>query len=73
MSTTETGTMSPEEQAIFTAMTERIRQLRRKRGVPNGVSLTDAVALHMLSASEIEDARWGNPNLVSPQANASPS
>jgi hypothetical protein len=54
-------------------MTERMRQLRRKRGVPNGVSLTDAVSLHMLSASEVEDARWGNPNLVSPQANASPS
>ncbi len=49
MSTPAPETMSPAEEAFFTAMTERMRQLRRRRGVPNGVSLTDAVALHMLS------------------------
>lgn len=71
MSTPEPQTMSPEEQAFFTAMTERMRQLRRRRGVPNGVSLTDAVALHMLSADEVEHARWGDASPPSPQAQAS--
>jgi hypothetical protein len=66
-------TMSPDEQALFTAMTERMRQLRRRRGVPNGVSLTDAVALHMISADEVERARWGDSGSVSLQAHASPS
>lgn len=52
--------MSPAERELFTAMEERLRQLRRKRGVPNGVSLVDAVALHMLSTDEVEQARWGD-------------
>jgi hypothetical protein len=73
MSTPEPETMRPEEQAIFTAMTERMRQLRRRRGVPNGVSLTDAVALHMLSTDEVERARWGDTSSPAPQAHASPS
>lgn len=73
MSTTETATMNPDEQAFFTAMTERMRQLRRRRGVPNGVSLTDAVALHMISADEVEAARWGDANSPSLQAQASPA
>lgn len=73
MSTTEPTTMSPEEQAFYSAMTERMRQLRRRRGVPNGVSLTDAVVLHMLSADEVEDARWGDARSRPPRAHASPS
>jgi hypothetical protein len=73
MSTNGTETMNPEEQAFFTSMTERLRQLRRQRGVPNGVSLTDAIALHMLSAKEVEDARWGDATWRSPRADASPS
>lgn len=73
MSTPEPQTMSPGEQAFFTAMTERMRQLRRRRGVPGGVSLTDAVALHMLSAAEVEHARWGDASPRSPRAHASPS
>jgi hypothetical protein len=73
MTTPEPQTMSPGEQAFFTAMTERMRQLRRRRGVPNGVSLTDAVALHMLSAGEVEHARWGDASPLSPQAHASPA
>ena len=40
--------MSPTEQDAFAGMEERLRQLRRRRGIPNGVSLADAVALHML-------------------------
>lgn len=73
MSTTGTETMSPGEQAFFTAMTERLRQLRRRRGVPNGVSLTDAVALHMISADEVDHARWGDAYPLSPQAQPSPA
>jgi hypothetical protein len=65
--------MRPEEQALFNDMTERMRQLRRRRGVPNGVSLTDAVALHMLSTDEVERARWGEAGSLAPQAHASPS
>lgn len=73
MTTTGTETMSPEEQAFFSAMTERMRQLRRRRGVPNGVSLTDAVALHIISADEVETARWGDTNPLPPLAPPSPS
>ena len=73
MSTPETETMSPEEEAVFSAMTERMRQLRRRRGVPNGVSLADAVTLHILSAKEVEEARWGDSTLGSSRTNASPS
>lgn len=36
MDTPASATMSPDEQAFFTAMEERLRQLRRKRGIPNG-------------------------------------
>jgi hypothetical protein len=71
MSTPEPQTMSPGEQAFFTAMTERLRQLRRHRGVPNGVSLTDAVALHMVSAGEVEHARWGDASPLSSPAHVS--
>lgn len=65
--------MSAEEQAFFDAMSERMRQLCRRRGVPNNVSLTDAVALHMLGADEVEHARWGDGNSPSRLAHASPS
>lgn len=60
MSTTTSESMTPAEQAVFAEMVERMRQLRRHRGIPNGVSLNDAVALHMISASEVEQARWGD-------------
>ena len=59
MSTADRTAMSPAESAYFAEMVERLRQLRRRRGVPNGVSLEDAVALHILSVDEIERARWG--------------
>ena len=73
MNTSETPTMNPEERAVFTAMTERMRQLRRRSGIPNGVSLTDAVALHMTSTGEIEHARWGDAVPQHPEAPAQPS
>jgi hypothetical protein len=60
MNTSETPTMNPEERAVYTAMTERMRQLRRRSGIPNGVSMADAVALHMISPGEVEHARWGD-------------
>jgi len=62
MSTVDNKGMSPAESAYCAEMEERLRQLRRHRGVPNGVSLVDAVALHMLTTDEIEHARWGQPN-----------
>jgi hypothetical protein len=62
MSTADSSAMSPAENAYFTEVVERLRQLRRRRGVPNGVSLEDAVALHILTADEIEHARWGQTN-----------
>lgn len=65
MSTADSRATSPAESKYFTEAVERLRQLRRRRGVPNGVSLEEAVALHMLTADEIEHARWGQ---VSPLA-----
>lgn len=73
MSTNATETMTAEEQVLFTAMTERMRQLRRRHGVPDGVSLADAVTLHLLSAKDVEDARWGNTTTGAPRTNPSPS
>jgi hypothetical protein len=51
--------MNPEEREQFAATVERMRQLRRKSGVPDGVTAAEAVALHMISAEELERARWG--------------
>jgi hypothetical protein len=56
--------LSPSEQEQFSAMVERMRQLRRRSGVPDGVTVEQAVALHFISAEQLERARWGN--LVSP-------
>jgi hypothetical protein len=60
MGTTNGETLSPADQAQFAAMVERMRQLRRRAGVPDGVTVAEAVALHMLSAEELERARWGD-------------
>lgn len=73
MSMTETETMTAEERAFITAMTERMRQLRRRRGVPNGVSLADAVTLHMITADEVEAARWGDSIPLPRRATPSPA
>ena len=73
MRTTRTEAMSSGEQAFFTAMTERLRQLRRRRGVPHGVSRRDAIALPMITADEVDHARWGDATSLSPQAHPSPS
>jgi hypothetical protein len=59
MSTPQRAGLSPAEQAQFAAMVERLRQFRRRAGVPDGVPLEEAVALHMISAEEVARARWG--------------
>ena len=73
MSTPANGTMTPAEEVVFAEMVERMRQLRRHRGVPNGVSLEDAISLHMISAGEVERARWGDAPLASVQMDAASS
>ncbi|MCD6028320.1 MAG: hypothetical protein K0S78_494 [Thermomicrobiales bacterium] len=57
---------SPEERELFAAMVERMRQLRRRAGVPDGVTAAEAVTLHMISAEELERARWGGPEPPAP-------
>ena len=58
--------LSPEERELFAATVERMRQLRRRAGVPDGVTAAEAVALHMISAEELERARWGDPGPPAP-------
>jgi hypothetical protein len=64
MNTPASETMSPAEQAIVAAMAERVRQLRSRRGIPNGVSLEEAIALHFVGADEVEQARWSDDRLL---------
>jgi hypothetical protein len=59
MNTSQGAGLNPTEQAQFAAMIERLRQFRRRTGVPDGVTLEEAVALHMISAEEVARARWG--------------
>ena len=68
MGTTTGETLSPAEREHFAAMTERMRQFRRRSGVPDGVTLADAVALHLISAEEVERARWGDVDPLPPIA-----
>lgn len=50
--------MSPAEREQFAAVVERLWQFRRRAGVPDGVTLEEAVALHIISAEELARARW---------------
>jgi hypothetical protein len=59
MSTTEPEPLTPEEQTALAATAERVRQLRRKAGVPDGMPAQEAIAWHMISPEELERARWG--------------
>jgi hypothetical protein len=52
-------TLSPAEQEQFAAMAERVRQVRRQAGVPDGLTLAEAIALGILRPEELERARWG--------------
>jgi hypothetical protein len=56
MSTPQGGTLSPAEREQFAAVVERLRQFRRRAGVPDGVTLEEAVALHIISAEELARA-----------------
>jgi hypothetical protein len=59
LSTSQKEGLSPIEQEQFAAMVERLRQFRRRAGVPDGVTLEEAVTLHIISAEEMAHARWG--------------
>jgi hypothetical protein len=59
MSTTEQLPLTPHEQAVLAATAERVRQLRRRAGVPDGMTAQKAIAWHMISPDELERARWG--------------
>jgi hypothetical protein len=62
MGITNVEILSPADPEQFAAMTERMRPLRRRAGVPDGVTAAEAVALPMLSAEGLERARWGDPD-----------
>jgi hypothetical protein len=51
--------LSPQELEQFAAMVERMRQLRRRTGIPDGMSVQGAIAAGIISAAELEQARWG--------------
>ena len=68
MGTTNGEALSPAERGQFAAMVERMREFRRRSGVPDGVTLEEAVALHMVGAEEVERARWGDPDPLAPTA-----
>ena len=59
MSTPQEKALSPAEEEQFAVVVERLRQFRRRTGVPDGVTLEDAVAFHIISAEELALARWG--------------
>jgi hypothetical protein len=52
--------LSPQEREQFAAMVERMRQLRRRRGVPDGMHAQDAIAAGFISVADLEQARWGS-------------
>jgi hypothetical protein len=66
MSTPQLPALSPAEQEQFAAVVERLRQFRRRSGVPDGMTLEEAVALHFISVEEMEQARWGLTALEPP-------
>jgi hypothetical protein len=59
VSVSQLADLSLSEQEQFSAMVERMRQLRRCSGVPDGVTVEEAVSLHIISREELERARWG--------------
>jgi hypothetical protein len=59
MSMAPPNQLNPQEEEHVAAMVERMRQLRRRAGVPDGMPIQQALALHIISAAELERARWG--------------
>ncbi len=72
MSTTEQGPLTLEEQEVLAATAERVRQLRRHAGIPDGMSVEKAIAWHIISPDELERARWG-PDADASIARSQPS
>jgi hypothetical protein len=66
MDTSSVKSLSPAEREQFAAMTERMRQFRRRNGVPDGVTVAEAVALHMIRAEDLAHARWGDSGPPAP-------
>ena len=60
MGASNVGDMNPEDRERFAAAVERMRQLRRRTGIPDGVTAAEAVALHIVSTEELERAWWGD-------------
>jgi hypothetical protein len=56
--------LSPTEQEQFAAAAERVRQLRRRAGVPDNMTLEEALAWRIVSERELERARWGSEGPV---------
>lgn len=59
MSTTEQRPLTPLEEAVLAATAERVRKLRRRAGVPDGMTVQQAIAWHIISPDELERSRWG--------------
>lgn len=59
MNTVQSDALSPREQAQFSAMTERMRQMRRHSGVPDGMTAREAIGIGIITADELERTRWG--------------
>ena len=57
--------LSPQELEQFAAMVERMRQLRRRTGIPDGMGVQDAIDAGIISAEELERARWGTSDETS--------
>jgi hypothetical protein len=67
MVATNVDALSPAKREPYAAIVERMRQLRRRSGAPDGGGTgEEAVALHMVSAEEVARARWGDPGLPAP-------
>lgn len=66
MDTTNVGELNPEEREHLAAAVERMRQLRRRAGVPDGVTAAEAVALRMIGVEELERAWRGDAGPPAP-------
>ena len=45
--------LSPQELELFEAMVKRMRELRRRTGIPNGMSVQQAIAAGIISADGV--------------------
>jgi hypothetical protein len=66
MSSANIDSLSPAERAQFAVMVERTRQLRLHAGMPDGIPIQQALVLCIISAEELERARWGDTGSPGP-------